>query len=129
MSAIRLNLTYEHSTIETDLDEMDIRSLIINNKRKLGLIYFDESRSPYSYFIIIDGITTEDQQYRLTINIINKNIYRELEITACGSGSIDRIKAKLFNQKEILYSIEASRYAKDVILTMLAQAEHQIGGY
>ena len=124
-----LNIKRSPINMDTELDDMQIRNLILNNKYQLGLIYFDEHRTPFSYMIIIDGLTTNDDQYRVSINIVDKTIYREVELTACGSGKRDKFKARIFNQRDLLYSMRASCYARDLLAALFEEAEQQqIGG-
>lgn len=118
-----LNLIGSPIYMETDLDEIEIRNLIINNKRNLGLTYFDENRTPLSYQIVIDGITELDEQYRVSILIMEKTIYREVELKALGSGQIDKIKAGLFRNKADLYSLSASCFARDLLAALFERAE------
>lgn len=119
----RLNLVYNMDYLKTDLDDYEIRKLIVNNKKRLGIISFNDYRTPLSYFIVIDGITMDDEQYRLTISIRDKTIHRELEIAACGSGLKDRLKAELLHRADILFSMDASLKARDVLTTMIENAE------
>ncbi len=119
----RLNLVFDTAYMESDLDEYEIRNLIVNNKRELGLISFDDYRTPLSYLIIIDGLTVEDEQYRLSISVRDRTLYREVEISAGGSGILDRFKAGIMNRKDLLYSMDASLQARNVLATMFREAE------
>ena len=120
-----LNLIFDTECFVSELDEYEIKNLIVGIKRELGLVTFDDFRTPFFYQIIIDGITMDDEQYRLSILIKDRTIYREVEISAGGSGVRDKLKAKLLNRKDILYSMDASQDARQILSYVLSKAERR----
>ncbi len=119
-----LNLIQEPVYLETDLDEIQIRNLILNNKHQLGLVDFDERRTPLSHVMILDGLDA-DAAYRVCVVARDKNVYREVDITACGSGAMDVIKARIFRDSVPVFSMESSRYVRNLLFALIRRAEEK----
>ena len=119
-----LNLIQEPVYLETELDEMEIRRLIINNKQQLGLIDLEEYRTPLSRVIVMDGVDN-NELFRVSVVTRDKSIYTEVDITACGSGAMDIIKSRIFSGSIPVYSMESSRYVRNLLFALIRRAEEK----
>lgn len=110
-----LNLEQSEICMETELDAFQIRRLINEIKNELGIVYFKDYRTPLSYGMVIDGINDSDEQYRVCISIRDDSLFKIVTLSACGSSAIDRFKAKLFFNPDMLYSMDLSVRVRDAL--------------
>ena len=122
-----LNLVKSTICIQTELEPYHLRKFISDVKNSLGLVYFDEYHTSRSYGMVIDGKDVAGElQYRVCLTHTEEGLYKYIELTACGSDPIDRFKAWMFRDPDMVFSLDLSIRIRDVLAEQLVLYDREL---